>query len=364
MSKIAIYTIAKNEEQFAKRFIDSCAEADVVVVADTGSTDKTVEILKDNGAMVHSITVDPWRFDVARNMAMDFIPEDVDICVSIDLDEIIRPGWRECLEMKWPFDNKDLVHGQYLYYWSPSQDISFMYDKLHSRKGFRWKGPCHEVLYSGVHNHTIKVPEMVVEHYPDPQKSRAQYTPLLQLAVKEEPNNDRMRHYLARAYMYERQWIMAIQEFKIHLQLPTSVWGEERAASMRFLGRCYEALGDNKEAMKWYMNAVIESPKTREPWMELADFARKMKDWTTSYWAAIKALEVTERTNTYITDGKWWGWLPHDAASVAAWYMGYKEDSKMHAKIAYKMNPSDPRLKQNCLINGIPEETLNKYKNE
>lgn len=41
--KICVYAIAKNEEQFVDRWMDSMREADWVCVLDTGSTDRTVE---------------------------------------------------------------------------------------------------------------------------------------------------------------------------------------------------------------------------------------------------------------------------------------------------------------------------------
>lgn len=40
--KIAVYAISKNEARFAKRWMHTMREADVVIVADTGSTDDTV----------------------------------------------------------------------------------------------------------------------------------------------------------------------------------------------------------------------------------------------------------------------------------------------------------------------------------
>ena len=45
--KICVYAIAKNEEQFVDRWMDSMREADWVCVLDTGSTDRTVEKLAD-----------------------------------------------------------------------------------------------------------------------------------------------------------------------------------------------------------------------------------------------------------------------------------------------------------------------------
>jgi glycosyltransferase involved in cell wall biosynthesis len=41
--KIAIYTIALNESQFVESWYNSAKEADYLLIADTGSTDETVE---------------------------------------------------------------------------------------------------------------------------------------------------------------------------------------------------------------------------------------------------------------------------------------------------------------------------------
>ena len=87
--KICVYAISKNEEKFVDRFMDSINNICPVYVLDTGSTDKTVEKKKKRGAIVEQKIIDPWRFDVARNESLKLIPEDIDICVCLDLDEVI-----------------------------------------------------------------------------------------------------------------------------------------------------------------------------------------------------------------------------------------------------------------------------------
>ena len=96
--KIAVYTVALNEEQFVKRWYESAKDADYLLIADTGSTDKTKEIASELGIEVHSISVAPWRFDDARNSALSLIPSDIDYCISLDMDEVLSEGWREELE--------------------------------------------------------------------------------------------------------------------------------------------------------------------------------------------------------------------------------------------------------------------------
>lgn len=99
--KVCVYAICKNEEKFADRWMDSMGEADLVVVLDTGSEDGTAERLRARGAQVTVEQILPWRFDAARNRSLELVPEDVDLCVCTDLDEVFRPGWREALEQAW-----------------------------------------------------------------------------------------------------------------------------------------------------------------------------------------------------------------------------------------------------------------------
>ena len=55
--KIVVYAICKNEAKFAERWAASMAEADEIVVLDTGSTDETVELLRKNGVRVVQETI-------------------------------------------------------------------------------------------------------------------------------------------------------------------------------------------------------------------------------------------------------------------------------------------------------------------
>ena len=124
--KIAVYAISKNEEEFVNRFCDSAKDADLVLIADTGSTDRTVELAIQNGAKVYDIAVRPWRFDKARDTALNLIPSDFDVCISLDLDEILEPGWREEIERVWQENTTRL---RYKFDWGCG--ISFFYEKIH-----------------------------------------------------------------------------------------------------------------------------------------------------------------------------------------------------------------------------------------
>ena len=69
-------------------------EADYIVVLDTGSTDNTFRKLKADPRVtkVKKQTIKPFRFDVARNESLKLVPEDADVLVCTDLDEVFEPG--------------------------------------------------------------------------------------------------------------------------------------------------------------------------------------------------------------------------------------------------------------------------------
>ena len=57
--KICVNAISKNEEQFVQRFCDSAKDADLILIADTGSTDGTVQKALECGATVRDICITP-----------------------------------------------------------------------------------------------------------------------------------------------------------------------------------------------------------------------------------------------------------------------------------------------------------------
>ena len=103
MSKICIYAICKNELKFVEQWLENMSEADYIVVLDTGSTDGTYEKLQQDPRVtrVEQKIITPWRFDVARNKSMDLIPDDADILVCTDFDELFEPGWAQFLRDNW-----------------------------------------------------------------------------------------------------------------------------------------------------------------------------------------------------------------------------------------------------------------------
>lgn len=345
--KIAVYTIALNEEQFVQSWFDSAKDADYLLIADTGSTDQTVEKAKMLGIKVVHISVQPWRFDDARNAALAAIPADVDYCIALDMDEQLQPGWRAELEK---MDVKRCARPRYKYTWSWNADgspgLQYGGDKIHRRSGFRWKHPVHEVLvYTDAQADTQEWCGLEIHHHPDDSKSRSQYLPLLEKAVREEPNDDRNTFYYARELFFNNRPSEAISEFKRHLKLPTATWAPERAASMRYLAKLNAHEKPSQES--WLVRAVLEAPDRREARVELAQFYYERGEWSAGYFYATSALKIEEKPLEYLCEEFAWGFLPYDLAAICAHNLGLKKESIEYGTKALELAPNDDRLKVN-----------------
>lgn len=350
--KVCVYAISKNEEKFTKRWYEAVKEADEIYVLDTGSTDNTVKNLKELGVNVVVKEINPWRFDVARNESLALVPKDCDICVCTDLDEVISKGWRKKLESLW---ENGVNHLRYNYNWSHDENgkplVNFYIEKIHARKGFKWVHPVHEVLqFSGKKEVWKTTDEITVDHYPDCNKSRKSYLPLLELSVKENPLDDRNVHYLGREYMYYGKWNEAIDTLIKHLSLKSATWKDERCASMRFIARCYKNLKRYDEAKMWLDKAILEAPYLRDPYVERALLEYELNNFKEVKKYCLQALEIKSHSKTYINEPFSWNYTVYDLLSISCFYLNELDDAIVWCNKAIEMDLNNERLLNNKKI--------------
>jgi glycosyltransferase involved in cell wall biosynthesis len=341
--KNAVYTIALNEEQFVEQWANSAKDADYRFILDTGSTDGTVEIARSLGVEVIVAHIKPWRFDDARNVSLALLPDDIDYCIALDMDEVLIPGWRKELEKA---HKEGVTRPRYKYTWSWNEDgtpgLQYGGDKIHTRHGYRWRHPVHEVITADRLEEIQGWTNLEIHHHADNTKSRGQYMPLLELSVKEDPTDDRNAYYYARELFFHGKKEKAKAEFERHLSLPKAVWKPERAASMRYIAKC-----DDATAEEWLTKAIIESPEHREARVELATLYYYEKNWEKCYEFIRGALSIGERPLEYLCEDFAWNWFPHDLAAISAYNLGLKSDAIEHGRKALELKPEDERLKTN-----------------
>ena len=341
MPKIAVYAISKNEILHAERWAEATKGADYRIVADTGSTDGTQEKLKELGVIVHQIHIQPFRFDMARNAALALVPADADVCLILDMDEVpepkffdkVRKGWKSGADLGWITMKTDANK------WER--------DRLHSRWGWTWKYPCHEVnIWYGKHATVdCDLRKAVIEHLPDNSKSRGQYMELLEMAIKEFPNDARMWTYWCRENFFYNNWQKVIDAATKKLEC--GGWDVESAAVCRWAGEAAHQLGNQEEARTWYDKGRDILPLQGEPQFGVAMDAYRKQEWQRCLDATFNVLE-SPRSNHYCYEAAIWAWKAYDLASIAAYNLKHIDEAILFAEEATKANgPEQERIERN-----------------
>ena len=188
---IAIYGIYKNEENAIIRFLESVQLADEVVFCDTGSNDNTKKIIEkfmNNNPNINlrivPIYVFPWRFDDARNTSLSLVSPEIDICISLDIDEYLMDDWKTHLINEWEEDITRYYH-KFKTYWADGNKIEHWHERIHSRKGYSWVLPVHEILEYNGEEKIKRLENFWIYQKPEEKETRQSYLPLLEQAVIE-----------------------------------------------------------------------------------------------------------------------------------------------------------------------------------
>ena len=347
--KIAVYAIYKNEPHELEGFLHSACDADYVLICDTGGDTggAAKNALHVPGVHIQNICVNPWRFDKARDAALALLPSDIDVCIALDMDERLEPGWREEIERIWVLG--ETTRMRYLFDWGSG--IQFKAEKIHTRNGYRWHHPVHEQLRPD-----LRVPEvwaetdkLLITHHPDPTKSRGQYLDLLKLSVQEDPNCPHNAFYYARELYFYARHEDAIVEAKRYLNLPGATWNHERAFAWRVIAKSHAALEQDDQARPAFLTAIKAAPHLREARVEYSQYLHDKKDWPLCLSQALAALSITDKQLDYTMDPSAWGAWPFDLASIAAFNLGNYSTAFEFVNKALDLDPTNERIAANYI---------------
>lgn len=320
--KIAVYTIALNEEKNVEQWYESAKDADYLFIADTGSTDKTIRIAKKLGINVAKISIKPWRFDDARNAALALLPDDIDICISLDMDEVLVEGWREALESM-P-ENTTQVLYEYTWSWRDPQSrtqpqIRYLINKVHARHGYRWKYIVHELPFP---DRNIKHVESFVEnfkihHYQDIDKNPSRYSQLILDCFEENQENPRYWEYLIEKYISDNNAETKETIFKYIKKFKNVLNNEE-------LARAYYFLFLHTMNKKYLFKAYRIFPNNRQYCLDMAIVYFEKNKLRFSKKYAKKALNINKGEMNHHYKEYVWGYLAKNMLFVCNYNLKFK----------------------------------------
>jgi len=347
--KICVYAICKNESKFVNRFMDAVQEAEKVYILDTGSDDNTAELFRKRGAIVHEKKYNPFHFDEARNDSLSYVPEDVDVCICLDIDDVIKPGFIKSIKETWKENTSQM---SYEYICETDENggtvLSFYNNHIHSRKNFHWEYPIHEVLiYTGDDFHLEQNDEIKLYHKPDLEKSRAFYMDLLEERVTNVPDDFRNIMILTGEYVVRQQYEKAINLGKHYLRIKGNNYSGGKSKIMYYIAKSYRGLKDFETAKKWAILSAKELPQNIDSYVELMMTCYELQEFDKTIQYGKKALSMPEKNYGVVNESICFDGTVEDYIALAYGQLGDNKNALIYVEKALEKKPNDERLLKN-----------------
>lgn len=217
MPTISLCMIVKNEEKHIARCLDSVAQlVDEIIIVDTGSVDRTIEIVSNYTSKVYSYL---WKDDFSDARNFSFSKASMDYCMWMDADDILEETQKEkFLQMKRTLaPETDMVMMKYHTSFDEAGNPSFSYFRerwIRNCPQYRWIGAVHEVIPpSG----NIVYSEIAICHKKmkagDPDRNLNIYRKLIAEGAYLDP---RQQYYYGRELYYHKQYkeaVLVLEQF-------------------------------------------------------------------------------------------------------------------------------------------------------
>lgn len=243
--KISLCMIVKNEEEVLARCLESVQDlVDEIVIADTGSTDKTVEIARAFTECIYSY---PWHEDFAAARNFAFSKATGDYLLWLDADDYVSPGnAKRFLELRTRLESEkpDMVMCPYDVAFEKDTALSSFYrERLVRREaGFLWQGRVHECIAP---RGKIIHADFRVFHLGSQKKRGTRNLHIYQKWAGEEPLCGRDKFYYGRELYYHRLYTEAIAV--LEEMLGGEGWYVNKIEACKILSHCHGARGEGEQ---------------------------------------------------------------------------------------------------------------------
>ena len=279
---VGLALIAKDEEEQLPQLLASIEGAfDQVVLLDTGSEDRTVDVFIEWAEGLdpdsHRPTIDVGYFDwcddfaAARRAADELLTTDwtcwadADDCITnaTELRELAAEAHPDVAAFVFNYDYAQDPNGNCV--------CALKRERLVRRGMGHWDGRVHEAqTFQGT---AVEVPREICEwvhHPPADLDSSDRNMRILGAWIEEEPENPRVLGYVGTEKLIRGEHAEAIPYFERYIALKTG-WDEERAQIHRKLAVCLIALERYEEAIATAFEALRVIPSWPDSYLTLAE---------------------------------------------------------------------------------------------
>lgn len=344
---ISLCMIVKNEENTITRCLDSVQDiVDEIVIVDTGSTDRTKEIVRRYTDKIYDFT---WidDFSAARNYSFSHAAMEYILWLDAD-DVMLEPDRSQFLELKKKLDPlMDAVNMPYHLAFDQYGNVtlSLRRNRLVKRsRNFPWIGAVHE--YLDISGHVLNC-DIAVTHKEEARDLDRNLNIYERRLARGESFTPRDLYYFGNELFEHQQYERAVEYYKKFLDTGQG-WVEDQISACRKLADCYRIFGDHgNEHACLYRSFDYDTPRAefccRLGFNNLN--AGKLKQAEFWYKLATELEMPVDSWGQIYHDC--WTWLPHLHLCVCYDRLGKYELAYEHNEIARKCRPDEPNILYN-----------------
>lgn len=347
MKTISICMIVKNEEDVLPRALESVKNiADEIIIADTGSEDKTQEIARDFTEFVYSF---PWQDDFSKARNFSFSKATMEYVMWLDADDVILPEDEKAL-IAWKSSDSspDVVMLAYNTAFDADGTPTFTYYReriLRRSMGFKWQGAVHEAIAPRGH---IEYLSAAITHR---QKAKSRSDRNLKIFEKQlmrgEVLTPRERFYYARELYYNGCISCAVESFNQVADDP-GAWLENRIEACRMLYLCYKDLNSHQKAISALLKTFSLAPPRAEVCCDAGEYFLTRKDYATAvFWYRLATtLPRNDMSGAFVTPDCY-DFIPYLQLCVCYDRLGDIPNARLYHQKAAACKPFDPAVIHN-----------------
>lgn len=363
---IGCLMMVKNEEKRIHVSLESVTKTvKCFIIYDTGSTDKTKEIIinycEKNKINLYMIEGEFVNFSVSRNVLLDYADtKNVHFLLLLDTNDELRGGDILVKIAKSEMKSNNCAYYICQQWWSGKYDKYFNIRFIKPRNNWRFKGAVHEYISDiseNIEKKNISEPFKLTDDIflyqdrtlDDDKTSKRFYKDkmLLLADYKKDPKDPRTLFYLAQTCAC----LLQKEEAFYYYKLRTEVDGfyEEKFHSFLRCGELSEELEYNwYNSLAFYMKAIEHSERA-EPLIKISNYYMKKEKWLLSYTFIKMACSIPypEKSILFVDKGVY-DYKRWHIMGIVAYYCGYYLEGKIACLKAIKAG-INPTLDKNNL---------------
>lgn len=272
---ITLYAICKNEEKNVERFIENSKKFPHTVVVDTGSTDNTVQLLRDAGITVyeHPQSKEEFDFSIARNQALSYV--ETDWALSLDFNEDIDDFYPNSLDpiekeftvfkhLRFDNDGKD----------DPQQSFE-VHTRIHRTNNYKWVHAVHEIPVfvptdEYPNEFSVETTIKVTKNLNRSISKELFYLSLCEREYTKHPNEWYYVWFIFNHYFSIQNFSKALEYGQEFLNLSKAYFNTFRITAFIKCSICLFQLNDSSKGANYAFHAVSEAMNMGEPYLSQA----------------------------------------------------------------------------------------------